>query len=65
MSNGADDGLVRELVSAVRQSGAILQAMGRARAFIVQSQAALAALPEGEPRSAMQALAEYTISRRM
>ncbi len=65
VSNGADDGLVLELVSAVRQSGAIPQAMDRARAFIVQSQAALAALPEGEPRSAMHALAEYTISRRV
>jgi geranylgeranyl pyrophosphate synthase len=63
--NGTDDGLVREVVSAVRQSGAIPQAMDRARAFIVQSQAALAALPEGESRSIMQAIADYTISRRM
>lgn len=62
--DGADDELVREVVSAVRQSGAISQAMDRARGFIVQSQAALVALPEGEPRSTMQALAEYTISRR-
>jgi geranylgeranyl pyrophosphate synthase len=62
--DGADDELVREVVSAVRQSGAISQAMDRARGFIVQSQAALAALPEGEPRSTMQTLAEYTISRR-
>jgi heptaprenyl diphosphate synthase len=65
VSEGADDGLVREVASTIRQSGAIPQAMDRARAFIVQSQAALAALPEGEARSAMQALAEYTISRRI
>jgi geranylgeranyl pyrophosphate synthase len=62
--DGAEDELVREVASAVRQSGAISQAMDRARGFIVQSLAALVALPEGEPRSIMQALAEYTISRR-
>jgi len=61
---GGDDGLVREVVAAVRESGAVTQAIDRARGFIAQSQAALAALPPGEPRSTLHALADYTLSRR-
>jgi hypothetical protein len=37
--------------------------MERARAFTAQSQVALTALPEGEPREIMHALADFTISR--
>jgi geranylgeranyl pyrophosphate synthase len=61
--DGNDDGLVYEVVAAVRESGAVLKAMERARAFITQSQAALSVLPDSEPRSIMHSLADYTISR--
>lgn len=59
----AGDRMVRQVAAAVCQSRAIGQAMDRARAFISQSQAALAALPPGEPRSMLYDLAEYTSSR--
>jgi geranylgeranyl pyrophosphate synthase len=58
-----DDGLVPEVVAAIRESGAVAQAVDRARGFIARSQAALTVLPEGEPRSIMHTLADYTISR--
>jgi geranylgeranyl pyrophosphate synthase len=61
---GSDDDLVREVVEAIRESGAIDWAQERAQGFIVQSQAALTALPEGPPRDTLRALAEYTISRK-
>lgn len=61
--DGGDDGLVREVVAAIRESGAVAQAMERARDLIARSQAALAPLPEGETRSILHALADYTISR--
>jgi octaprenyl-diphosphate synthase len=57
--------LVRDVVDAIRESGAMDLAMDRARGFISQSQAALAALPEGEARDMLQALADYTVSRQM
>jgi geranylgeranyl pyrophosphate synthase len=63
VQDGANDGLVREVVAAVRDSGAVDKATGRAGAFIAQSQAALAPLPESETRSLLHALADYTISR--
>jgi geranylgeranyl pyrophosphate synthase len=58
-----DDELVRGVVDAIRESGAVAQAMERAQDFVAQSQQALASLPEGEPRSSMHALADYTVSR--
>ena len=61
--DGDDDSMVREIVSAIRESGAMAQAMDRAREFIAQSQATLTALPEGETRDIMHALADFTISR--
>lgn len=61
--DGRDDGLVREVVAAVRESGAVAEATDRARELIARSQAALASLPESEPRSIMYALAEYTTTR--
>ena len=61
--DGSNDGLVGEVVDAIRESGAVAQAMERARNLISRSQAALAPLPEGETRSILQALAEYTVSR--
>lgn len=60
---GGDDGLVRDVVSAIRESGAIDRAMDRARHFIVRSQETLTALPESKTRSTMHALADYTVSR--
>jgi geranylgeranyl pyrophosphate synthase len=61
--DGGDDGLVHEIVAAIREAGALAQAMDRARDFIVQSQAALTAVPEGQTRDIMHALADYTVSR--
>ena len=61
--DGSNDGLVGEVVDAIRESGAVAQAMERARNLISRSQAALAPLPEGETRSILHALAEYTVSR--
>lgn len=60
---GGDDGLVRDVVSAIHESGAIDRAMDRARHFIARSQETLTALPESKTRSTMHALADYTVSR--
>jgi len=57
------DDLVRAVVTAVRESPAIEQALDRARGFVAESQAALSVLPSGKNRSALSALAEYTVSR--
>jgi geranylgeranyl pyrophosphate synthase len=62
--DGGDDDSVNEVVAAIRESGAVSQTIDRARRFIAQSQEALAALPEGEPRATMHALADYTIARK-
>lgn len=61
--DGGQDAVVQEVVTAVRESGAVARAMDRAREFIAQSQAALAVLPEGQARDLMHALADYTIAR--
>jgi geranylgeranyl pyrophosphate synthase len=55
--------LVREVVDAICQSGAVGSAMERAQKLITASQAALASLPDNEFRAMMHALADYTISR--
>lgn len=60
---GSDDDLVREVVEAIREAGAIDWAQDQAQGFIAQSQAALTALPEGHPRDTLHALADYSISR--
>jgi len=60
---GSEDHLVRTVVAAIVESGAVAQAMDRARDFIARSQTALTALPEGEPRSILHALADYAVSR--
>jgi geranylgeranyl pyrophosphate synthase len=64
MRDGRDDGLVCEVVDAVCESGAVTQAIDRAQSFCVQSQEALSAVPDGEPRTIMHALADYTICRK-
>jgi geranylgeranyl pyrophosphate synthase len=60
---GSDDALVRGAVAAILESGALTKAMDRAQGFVAQSQAALYALPEGNPRATLHTLAEYAISR--
>ena len=61
--DGSEDALVRKVVAGIRETGALAQAMDRARALIVQSQTALADLPKGRTRDIMHALADYTVSR--
>jgi len=63
LRDGGNDGLVREVVAAVRESGAVAQALDRASRFIAQSQAALVSLPEGQPRNMLHTLADYTVTR--
>jgi geranylgeranyl pyrophosphate synthase len=63
VQDGGGEDLIQEVVSAIRESGAMAQAMERAREFTAQSQVALTTLPEGEPREIMHALADFTISR--
>jgi len=48
--DGSDDQLVREVVAAIREAGAVEQSLERARRLIAQSQAALSILPEGDTR---------------
>ncbi|MGD2206189.1 MAG: polyprenyl synthetase family protein [Anaerolineae bacterium] len=61
---GKDDGeLVEGVVAAIRESGAVAQAMERAREFIAQGKVALESLPRSESRAIMEKLADYTISR--
>jgi geranylgeranyl pyrophosphate synthase len=61
--DGSDDALVREVVDAILDSGAVGQAMQRASALISRGQAALTILPAGEPREMLHALADYAYSR--
>jgi heptaprenyl diphosphate synthase len=61
--DGSDDELVREVVAAIREAGAVDQSLGRAKHLIAQSQAALSILPEGETRDTLHALADYAVSR--
>jgi geranylgeranyl pyrophosphate synthase len=63
VARDGDGALVAEVVAAIRSSGALALARERAHAFVRRSQEALAALPEGDPRRRMEALAEYSISR--
>lgn len=47
----------------VQESGALARALAEAEALVAQARAALAALPEGVERSALDALAAYVTSR--
>jgi len=62
--DGGNESLVREVVAAVRESGAVARALDRAQGFIAQSRAALSVLPAGQPRDSLDGLAEFTASRR-
>jgi geranylgeranyl pyrophosphate synthase len=63
LDNRGDDGLVREIVAAIRASGAIDRALDRARGLVAESQEALRLLPDTESRALMWSLADYTVSR--
>jgi geranylgeranyl pyrophosphate synthase len=63
LRDGENDALVREVVAAIRASGAITQALDRAGGFIARSQAALVPLPDGQPRDILHALADYAVTR--
>jgi geranylgeranyl pyrophosphate synthase len=58
-----DDDLVHEVVASVRESGAVAQAVERAREFIAEGKAALELLPNSDSRAIMSALADYIIDR--
>ena len=60
---GGDEELVREVVEAISEAGAVDRALDRARLFIDQSKAALSILPESETRETLRELADYTVSR--
>ena len=60
---GDQDPLVRQVVAEVRESGAVDQALERARAMIRQSQQSLEPLPDGESKETLFALADYAVSR--
>lgn len=61
--DGGDDELVREVVEAIREAGAVDLALDRAKHFVAQSKAALSVLPEGETRDTLSDLADYTVAR--
>jgi len=63
VKDGGDDRMVREVAAAVRASDAIRLSLERARGFVAQSQAALAAVPDGEARGLLHSVAEYAIAR--
>lgn len=63
LQDSRDEELVGSVVAAIRESGAVTQALDRARDLIRQGQAALQVLPEGKSRTALHELAEYTIDR--
>ena len=61
--DGGDEALVQEVVAAIREAGAVDQALDRARRFVTQSKAALSILPEGDTRNILRELADYSVSR--
>jgi geranylgeranyl pyrophosphate synthase len=63
LQSAEDDALVREVVAAIRDSGAVGRALERARGLVARSQQALTVLPETESRALMWSLADYTVSR--
>lgn len=55
---------IAHAVEAIRQSGAIDQALAEAQAFIARSQEALTPLPDGAARDSLAALAEFVVRRK-
>jgi geranylgeranyl pyrophosphate synthase len=56
-------GIVLPIVETVRASGAVDQALAKAREFVTRSQAALHVLPDNDARQAMLQLADYVVAR--
>lgn len=61
--DGADADKVREVVAAIQASGALEEALQQARTLAAQSQSALRPLPEGQIRSILNDLADYSVAR--
>lgn len=66
LNNGdVHDGAFTDLVKAIRASGAIEQAMDRARHFVDDGIDLLEGMPDGAERAALQELANYVVQRRI
>ncbi len=63
LQDSRDEDLVRDVVAAIRESGAVTQALNRARGLIRQGQAALQVLPAGKSRTVLHELADYSVDR--
>jgi len=59
----ADDAALGDAVLAIRQSGAIEQALEIARQYVERAQESLRILPAGEARDMLEAIAEHAIER--
>jgi len=62
-SGGEDEGVVRTAVRTVAESPAIAYSLGVARQLSMEARAALAGLPDNASRAALEAIAEYVVSR--
>lgn len=58
-----DPAQVAVVVNSIRVSGAVDEAMAEARRFIAGGRTALAAVPSGPERAALEALADYVVRR--
>jgi len=62
---GQEDGVIPQVVSAVRASGAIEAALSEAHAFAARAQLTLANIPDSPYATALSALAHYVVDRDM
>jgi len=60
-----DEATIKRLVAAIRESGAIQQAMQDARQFVDGSLDQLADMPDNEEHRALESLARFIVSRRL
>jgi geranylgeranyl pyrophosphate synthase len=63
LAGTADDAAVGDAVLAIRQSGAIEQALEMARQYVDRAQESLRAVPPGEARDMLQVIAEHIVER--
>ncbi|MEP7357615.1 MAG: polyprenyl synthetase family protein, partial [Anaerolineales bacterium] len=61
--SSGDSERVERLVKAVRDSGAVGQALAEAKGYVARAQAALESVPDNEYRRALADLAEFFVSR--
>ncbi len=61
--NGYDEARIQRLVTAIRNSGAIEQALDEARRFVQRGLDALAGMTENESRQSLEELARYIVDR--